>query len=867
MTSLLPAQNDALQLKDRARQFMAAYPDIHDMAYAAASKILLKHTQLKLNPEKVYWHRFSNAVSSTRSFTGWVHVGPPTESMTFIELVMHRFNARDQEAWDELQVYGGFYTDGPDHDVFDERNEIRMLPKDVLDDFWALDFSAAYTLDMERFWAVHSENFRTLAKAHFLAAAGQSRRSGKLSEQDFRTVFHAVADTSNPVMTLDRLQAKVPPRAGITLRSFDIGGVVSRDILRIVDVRGRQILYVPGESSAFHCFASEAELYEWVRARLSDKASRMTFSLHFLRSAADREQSGAAFDGVVKQILRRKWFELKLVNPLDQVITGDVFEHFRDLARREMAADATLLLTSNASLRKQLWIGYLSAFTHVFGGMAPLGWPIALTLVGAGIANVALNIDQSIHGANASLRRAGVEAAIFSSIFVVLNLAMFAGLGKAGQEVTTAEIGAPASPLPLEPVIPLNPVVTEADIESPLAGLEGNVVLNEAVPIPTKGPLRSIHVLANGETWISLDNLPYYVHYSAELRSWAVVDPDSPFAFQGAKPVRLNAEGKWELASPPKLKGGMESAGTSSQAGSALAGKPYPTTTSTFWDAYMRFNPLEEMQLSRAALVRQREAVNVMIVPDNEVVSDEDGFEKYVDRGGSDYRIFKTESGRYYGGRIGHYVQEDHAYNLFLRTGTPYSYYNSVAIIEKLANDLDEVGLDNAVDLYRGGSGGRGTSGITYRSGVIKPGDTLVNTDITSFSENPYVARNFANSQVGENSGEFHGVGSFDDTSIIYVLPAKSYQGATPIGPFSGLEEEAESVFLPGHYFKVKSIEEVTGQGYKFIKVEMGEIDKSQASTSIYDLRTGKPFSREQYAVKLGAGAQSIVDRFFPLDE
>src|SRR5690606_14135983 len=112
---------------------------------------------------------------SSRTFTGWEHSGTPIESMSLVELVMHRFSARDQEASDELQLYGGFYTDGPQHGVYDERNEVAMLPQVVLRDFWNLDFSAVYKRRVDQFWACHSENFRTLSKAHCLAAAGQAQ--------------------------------------------------------------------------------------------------------------------------------------------------------------------------------------------------------------------------------------------------------------------------------------------------------------------------------------------------------------------------------------------------------------------------------------------------------------------------------------------------------------------------------------------------------------------------------------------------------------------------------------------------------------------------------------------------------------------
>ncbi|MCF5628888.1 ADP-ribosylating toxin, partial [Pseudomonas syringae] len=131
-------ETDQKLLRERARQFVLDYPDLHDLACDAASKIILQHTHRAFNPEKVYWHRFGSASSSSRTFTGWQHSGKPLQSMTLIELLMQHFSAHDQEASDELSLYGGFYTDGPDHGFFDERNEVPMLPQAVLADMWTL---------------------------------------------------------------------------------------------------------------------------------------------------------------------------------------------------------------------------------------------------------------------------------------------------------------------------------------------------------------------------------------------------------------------------------------------------------------------------------------------------------------------------------------------------------------------------------------------------------------------------------------------------------------------------------------------------------------------------------------------------------
>ncbi|HEY0290046.1 MAG TPA: DUF6543 domain-containing protein [Pseudomonas sp.] len=613
-------KTDEHQLKDIARQFMDAYPDIHGMAYSAARNIMYKHTGKKFNPEKVYWHRFGTAVSSPRTFTGWQHVDPPLESMTFIELVMRRFSAQEQEAWDELQLYGGFYTDGPDHEAFDERNEVCMLPKDVMDDFWALDFSAVYARRMQRFWATHSEDFRTLAKSHFLVSALQCRRSGHLCEDDFQTVIHSVTDGLEPTMTLATLKAKVAPKAGISIHTFSLDEYVSRDILRIVDASGRQIVYVPGEKTAFHGFGSKRELYEWTRSRVADEGSRAAFTQHFLHSAAARESDGEAFAGVIDRLRRQEWFERPIVDRRDEFILGDPFEHVREIARQEMASDAFTLLTSNLSLHKQMWIGYLSAFTHVFGGLAPLGWPVALTVIGAGTINVGLNVDQAVNGASAQLRKAGVEAAIINSIFVLFNLPLLADIGEVGDGVEVTGAREDTFKLPSTPVSTTEPSVIGLNVENPLAGLEGNEILDDAQSLATEGRLRGVYMNANGQNWISLNDLPYQVRYSDELQVWTIVDPANPFAFYGANPVRLNAQGEWELLPAPKLKGGMDEQAGSSQMGGTPTANPQTTTASAFWEPYMQFNREEELRLSNVAMARQKDIVEVLEVPGEELV-------------------------------------------------------------------------------------------------------------------------------------------------------------------------------------------------------------------------------------------------------
>lgn len=857
----IPETNQKL-LRERARQFVLDYPDLHDLACDAASKIILQHTHRAFNPEKVYWHRFGSASSSSRTFTGWQHSGKPLQSMTLIELLMQHFSAHDQEASDELSLYGGFYTDGPGHGFFDERNEVPMLPQAVLADMWTLDFSALYSRRMERFWNTHSENFCILAKARYLVAAGNCLRKGQLSPEDFKQVTRIV--TADPLLapTLKSLRESPPATSGLAVHTLDINGIAAHDILRIVIADGREVIYLPDAEQPFQVFDNERALYSWLKGQFMNEQTNKAITAHFLRGEASREKDSARFFRGVSDVLAQDWrVDVRLINQFQAPVVGDPFVYLRDIARQVMAADAGQLLTSNADLRKQMWIGYLSAFLQVFGGLAPLGWPIALTLVGASLANTGLNIDQAVNGKTPAQRKAGVLGAILNTLYLLFNLPLLMSIRATSQPLRVAQ----------EDVALIPGEVMEGDnpLADPLNNLEGNLLLDTLTPSADEGRLRGIYTLGNGETWIKLAQLPYRVMFSEQQQCWLVVNPDNPFAFIGSKPVRLNAEGQWTLVTSPGLQGGSPmDVQVPSGSSSGAAGTPYVTVRSTFWDRYLQTDIFNEQHFAETALARQKEVMDIwQPAPDDVLESDSspDGDEVYRDPWQGKHRVFKLGEDDYHGANITLYTQDDSEFNRFLRTGERKG-RNQIRAIERLADDINVVGYNNDVELYRGGIGDRGTSGAVFRGGQIKVGDVLVNTDVTSFSENPYVVSAFASSRAGAPASAMLGPVTFDDTSVVFVLPKGRYLRATPIAPFSASPEEAESIFLPGCYFQIDSIEEVSGEFYRIMKVQIQEVDRPIQARALYDLRTGEPFSREQYALKLGTDAKVLVDRFFPQD-
>lgn len=821
------------QLQARAATLMNAYPDLYVLAFQAARGILLKHTGKSLDPGDVYWHRFERADSSGLTFTGWEHVGPPSESMTLIELVMHRFNASDNVSVDQLNTDSGFYLAGPGERFYNERNEVPMLPSDVLQDFWKLDFAADCRQKVDTFWRVHDQDFCTLAKLNLLSSAGLALSRKQLRVDDFDTLLSALTGLNDPQVTWAMLQQNPPFAGGIAMQVLECAGHVSRDMLRISDANGRQILYSPAAEPAFQCFDDEQELYQWLQTQLADATTRDALVSHFVRKPQQQ-----ALSATLSTLGARPWSaEQTLLGYSTLTSAQPVFEHLRDVARQEMNEDVHEQLTSSASLRKQLWIGYLGAFIRVAGGAAALAWPVALSLIGAGIASVGLNIDQAVNGRTAQLRKAGVRGAVMNAVYLFLNLPLLADIGRDAQVAPAVD-----------------------DEAAALAGLEGNEVL-EDIPAVVQGHARGVHVLGNGQTWITLGELPYRVRYLESLKTWAIVDPENPFAFSGARPVRLNELDQWELIRKPGLQGGKPLMEDASGASSAQDLVP---ASSSFWDTHMQFNLAEEQRLSALGNQRQESVLGIYeLDEDEEVISDSEGEEVVIDAWNEKHRVFKTTDNAYFGGAITRYTEDDDAYNVFLRTGDRIE-PNQIEAVEQLIEDLGDVAHNNDVALYRGGSGERGTSGKVFREGRLKVGDVLVNTDVTSFSENPYIARVFASSQGGVSSTGFKGEITFDDTSVVFELPAKEYLTATPISPFSNSPNEVESVFLPGNYFEIRRIEELAGSNYRFINVQLRQVPVEQVSGPAYDLRTGEAFSREQYAAKLGDDAKALVDGLFP---
>ncbi|KAF2410059.1 C-terminal region of Pasteurella multocida toxin residues 569-1285 [Pseudomonas antarctica] len=572
----LPNATDKAALKALATRLIQACPSLHDSAHQSACEILKKHGVQGLDPDEVYYHRFKAAQSSSKSFTGWEHVQEkPYESTTLTQLVIKRFRATDYDNADLLDLYGGFYTAGPEFGDFNETHEVRLHGNEVLKDFWRIKFDSLYTDKLDEFWHTFHGDFRALAKCNFLSKAVQAVELKQLTDDDFQTCLNAVASNLSWPVTQQMLETEVAPTDGLQVCALDVDGYVAINLLRIVDKTGRQILYTPGDTPAFQVLETPSDMHWWVLGKMNEEKNRNAFLCHF--SLTDRQAITDNITDLMNRLVGT-WgsADHHLINRTNQAITHDAFTWLQDRTRWSMYHEAQQSLTTQKELTKKLWIGYLSAGLKIFGPLAVIGWPVALPVLGASIANLGLNIDQAVNGRTSAERKAGVIGAVFSGIDTLFNLFALHGPGpiaELGPEIDEAEAAemakfkdatapvddtpvvsppsetpAPApDPAPTAPA--LEPSPTEPEIPADWKRQQG---LEGATAMTKGGRYRSIYTVnSNPSTVIPFKGDVCYVRYEADVNgggTWAIIDPNNPHAFSGSRPVRLNVDGEWEYA-------------------------------------------------------------------------------------------------------------------------------------------------------------------------------------------------------------------------------------------------------------------------------------------------------------------------------
>lgn len=582
------------QFSAELMQMAEAYPDVVVMARTLAKNFIKERTGKDLDPDKTYFLRFNEAFSGSKAHSGWRHAQDPYQSMTLTHLFMHRFTTRDELSSSSLDQMSGIYEVAK-ADLFDESNEVPVLPSVLMKALWTIDFSGVYQNKVDAFWATYSNSFRAKTKGSLLIDLVAAQNSGQLSRRDFASFSELLNPTDSAAVQLGTrqlLETELTPPSALHIYPFNILGYEATDILLIVVPNGGQILYIPGAIPAIISIATSEVLYQWIEKTLEELPSQKALLAHFPARVMD-EGLREAF----QKILRGGFPTVQTLNDTGEYtvvkyktaarITKDIASALRDRIRGRMNDDAQFYLRSNGEVSRQQWIDSLSDFAHIGGALAPLSPLIALPVIGAELAGIGFNVDKAVSGDTAAERHAGVVDAAAGAVDVLFNLPLLASprtqagaiLGTAaaagntegGAKLSSAggaltEILLEESP-PEENTSALEdhsipkPVSASSPAAPPISGVPAELLpfalpfkMNERFGVTD--PSRVLFNQSDGRHYLQVLGQTFQVRYDPSIGAWVIINPKNPHAFFGSRPVRLNTNNHWEVTPTAALRGG-----------------------------------------------------------------------------------------------------------------------------------------------------------------------------------------------------------------------------------------------------------------------------------------------------------------------
>lgn len=524
-----------------ADRYYENFPDLRGSAHDWGTKLLKFHTGLDLDPDTVYWHDFDNAQNNPRAFTGQQHMGKPAETLTVTELVLRRFKTFYQVNFDLLDQMSGFYT--VQHaGLYNETNEVPLAPSQIMQEFWATDFSTHYQKRLDSFLRNYADDGRVLVKILFFSFVWNAYNTGALSNKELRLVFDAFAGPISGAPTLEDMKRLHTTRKTTVVKSFTLGDLSSYDILRITTGQGPEILYMP--AGWFRTFHNEQQMYDWVAETAALEQGRERLIAHFDTRGESNTPPRTLLLATLERIRTTPWQAgQRLLNGSATTIEKDVFTFLFDSVGNRLKLDAKQLLNSNHELRKDLFLVDLEAFMRIITPLAPGDSIVALVAVAAGSVAFGSHLAQAVHGSTKSVRQAAFKAAILDALNIIMDMPLLRGVGDEaiGELGNFEELGA-ALDLDTEELAQIDRV-TPGDSSLDLIATDEDLT---GLPEGT-GIYQGVFTNPDGQYYIRLAGKIFQVVHIDTLDRWVIVDPIAPQQIAGSYPVQRDWKGRWEL--------------------------------------------------------------------------------------------------------------------------------------------------------------------------------------------------------------------------------------------------------------------------------------------------------------------------------
>lgn len=422
--------------------------------------------------------------------------------------------------------------------------QLDINPRDFQQFVWDTDLYNRYTPGQDAYWREHGQDYRDLLKCALLKAADLQWHEGSLKWEDRNLVWRAAGLNHWQrwhELSVAQIQAASVPGAYCEVALLAIYGYAATDLVLFCDrAFGRVVLYVPGNASPLHGFAEIGLMKAWLARQAGIPALRQKLASHF--ELSDRPD-GLSYSGLETALVGLSKYPKLHMLPYDRpgftasgvwdpqqyvgtspIITGDPFEHLRDLQRRRAVRDIDLIVRSDASVVKTLWRDCLESVANAAGALA-LAFPEFELVAGLlGLTEAGMGLEQVVEAHSTDERAAGMTRVFFG----LLNAAPLAARGVRGARAKLPEVSAqplpdqagmspttPVEPLP-EPVPPVatppeppQPATTEVALVNRLRPGQARIIRSHAV-----GNVSLEGLKPNTEGIYQLGEQGFYIRYT-----------------------------------------------------------------------------------------------------------------------------------------------------------------------------------------------------------------------------------------------------------------------------------------------------------------------------------------------------------------
>lgn len=333
----------------------------------------------------------------------------------------------DSDAYDALyrrtspQTYGAL-------------TQLQVEPAAIQKLIWDAQLQGRYIEYLKQFWTQQESNYHLLLKGNVVHATLLQRDEGSLSEAHAELVLKSMmlSPATSWTGTSMRYFADNPVSQYRTISDFRVHGYVASDIL-VFQQPGHDhtVLYIPGNASPLHGFATAKELRDWVTHACRDPHKRAALASHF--SSKDRID-GVFYSGVNRALQglgaypRRLDDATGLWSPASTITFGPAlfpypFSHVREVIKTRLYADANYDIGTQSDYRRKQWAYGLEVTTNVIGAIALAIPELAIVAAALGAGLVAAGAGEMIEAKNANETVEGGQRIVFG----LLNALPLAG--------------------------------------------------------------------------------------------------------------------------------------------------------------------------------------------------------------------------------------------------------------------------------------------------------------------------------------------------------------------------------------------------------------------------------------------------------